>query len=47
MSIKNLKRVLVANDSLEGLEAALQKAALIEHYSGAEIEVAEVIYDNI
>lgn len=47
MSIKNLKRVLVANDSLEGLEAALQKAALIEHHSGAEIEVAEVIYDNI
>jgi universal stress protein E len=40
-------RLLVANDSLEGLEIALEKAALIEHYSGAAIEVVEVIYDTI
>lgn len=43
----NIKRVLVANDSLEGLDVALQKAAMIEHYSGAEIRVVETLYDRI
>jgi universal stress protein E len=41
------KKVLVANDKLEGLELALPKAAMIEHYSGAAIEVVEVVYDTI
>jgi universal stress protein E len=40
-------RVLVANDCLEGLDLALTKAALIEHYSGAEVDVISVIYDTI
>jgi universal stress protein E len=40
-------RLLVANDTLEGLDVALEKAALIEHYSGAAVEVAEVLYDTI
>ena len=41
------KKTLVINDQLEGLESALAKAALIEHYSGCEVEVAEVIWDHI
>ncbi|MEM8767067.1 MAG: universal stress protein [Pseudomonadota bacterium] len=41
------RKVLVANDSLEGLDAALEKAAMIEHYSGAAIDVVEVLYDTI
>jgi len=41
------KKVLVANDKLEGLELALPKAAMIEHYSGAAIEVVQVLYDTI
>ncbi len=41
------KKILVANDSLEGLDLALPKAAMIEHYSGAAIEVMEVLYDTI
>ena len=41
------KKVLIANDSLLGIDVALSKAAVFEHYSGAEIEVAEVIYDTI
>ncbi len=41
------KKVLVANDKLDGLDLALPKAAMIEHYSGAAIEVAEVVYDTI
>jgi|GEM_PF-2694453 len=42
-----LKRVLIASNSLTGMDTALAKAAKIEHYSGAEIELAEVIYDTI
>ena len=41
------KKILVVNDSLEGIEAALSKAAIIEHYTGSEVEVAEVIWDFI
>jgi universal stress protein E len=40
-------KTLVINDQLEGLETALGKAALIEHYTGCEVEVAEVIWDHI
>jgi universal stress protein E len=41
------KKVLIANDKLDGLELALPKAAMIEHYSGAAIEVLAVVYDTI
>lgn len=41
------KKVLVANDTLDGLDLALPKAAMIEHYSGAAVEVVEVVYDTI
>ena len=40
-------KILIANDSLIGMDVALGKAATIEHYSGAAIELAEVIYDTI
>lgn len=40
-------KVMVANDGLAGLETALPKAALIEHYSGVAIEVVTTIYDTI
>ncbi len=42
-----LKKILVASDSLDGMEIALSKAAVVEHYTGAEVEVAEVIWDTI
>ncbi|MGE0620982.1 MAG: universal stress protein [Pseudomonadales bacterium] len=42
-----LNRVMVASDTLDGMDVALQKAAMIEHYSGAGIQVVEVIYDTI
>jgi len=41
------RKLVVANDKLEGVETALPKAALIEHYSGAAIDVVDVIYDTI
>ena len=40
-------RLLIANDSLTGMDIALAKAAIIEHYTGAELMLAEVIYDTI
>lgn len=40
-------RLILANDALDGIDTALPKAALIEHYSGAAIEVVTVIYDTI
>jgi universal stress protein E len=42
-----LNKLLIANDTLLGMDIALGKAARIEHYSGAELEVAEVIYDTV
>ncbi len=42
-----LSKVLVASDTLDGMDLALTKAAMIEHYSGAAIDVVEVIYDTI
>jgi universal stress protein E len=47
MTPKALHRVLVANDSLDGLPQALEKAALIEHQSGAEVLVVTTTYDSI
>lgn len=41
------KRIMIANDKLAGIDLALPKAAMIEHYSGAAIDVMEVIYDTI
>jgi nucleotide-binding universal stress UspA family protein len=45
--VMKINRILVANDSYEGMEPALEKAAVIEHYTGAEVEVATVVYDPI
>jgi len=42
-----IESILIANDSLDGMHAALDKAAKIERYSGAELHVAEVVYDAI
>ena len=41
------KKVLIANDKLDGLDLALPKAAMIEHYSGATVDVLAVVYDTI
>lgn len=45
--MQQINNILIANDSLDGMHTALEKAATIEHYSGADIHVAEVIYDAI
>ena len=45
--LNELNRVLVINDSLDGLDIALKKAALLEHYTGCDIEVAEVLWDSV
>ncbi|MFU8817200.1 MAG: universal stress protein [Pseudomonadales bacterium] len=47
MTPKQLRRVMIANDSLDGMERALDKAAMIEHYSGAEVLVVATVYDRI
>jgi universal stress protein E len=45
--MKQLNSIVLASDSLAGMSVALEKAAMIEHYSGAAVCVAEVIYDTI
>lgn len=45
--LDRINRILIVNDSLEGLETAVSKAALLEHYTGSEVEVAETIWDSI
>ena len=45
--METLNRVLVVNDQLDGLEEALTKAALLEHYSGCSVEVAETLWDSL
>lgn len=45
--MKKITSILIVSDSLAGMDVALEKAAMIEHYSGAEVCVAEVIYDSI
>ena len=42
--MKHLNNLLIANDSLAGMRNALDKAAFVEHYTGAKISVAEVVY---
>lgn len=41
------KRLLVAGEDRDHIVAALEKAALIEHYTGAEVTVAQIVYDYI
>lgn len=45
--MSTLSKIIVVNDRLDGIEPALSKAALLEHYTAAEVEVAEVIWDYI
>ena len=45
--MQKITRVIVANDSLEGMDSALAKAAMIEHYTGAEVRAMTVIYDAV
>jgi len=45
--MQKITRVIVANDSLEGMDSALAKAARIEHYTGAEVRALSVIYDTV
>lgn len=42
-----MDRLLIASDNLTGMDIALGKAARIEHYTGAEVMLAEVIYDAV
>lgn len=42
-----IKKVLIASDNLEGMEWALEKAVFVEHFTGASLDVLEVIYNNI
>jgi universal stress protein E len=45
--MESINKILVVNDSLDGLATALAKAAVLEHYSGAQVEVAEVVWDHV
>ena len=45
--MKQITNILLASDSLAGMDVALEKAAMVEHYSGADVCVTEVIYDTI
>ena len=45
--MKQLKTILVACDSLKNIESALQKAAYLEHYTGCEIAVLDVVWDEV
>jgi universal stress protein E len=43
----DLKRLLIASDSLDGMDVALEKAARIEHYTGAELLALQTVYDPV
>ncbi|MEZ5560923.1 MAG: universal stress protein [Pseudomonadales bacterium] len=45
--MKSINSIVIGHDRLDGIDRALEKAAVIEHYSGASIVAAEVIYDSI
>ncbi len=45
--MRDINTVLIASDNLEGLEWALEKAVYVEHFTGANLEVLEVIYNYI
>ncbi|MEQ8485204.1 MAG: universal stress protein [Pseudomonadales bacterium] len=42
-----LERVLIASDGLDGMAVALDKAAMIEHYTGAQLLAVQTVYDRI
>jgi universal stress protein E len=42
-----LRKILVASDSRDELLKAVEKAAMVEHYTGASITVLLVIYDPV
>jgi universal stress protein E len=44
---KSYQSILIANEKLEGLNSALAKSAMLEHYSGAKLTLLEVIYDAL
>lgn len=45
--MKKLRRILVACEELKDISGALDKAAYLEHYSGCDIELLEVIWDEV
>jgi universal stress protein E len=45
--MQRITRVIVANDSLDGMDSALAKAAMIEHYTGAEVRALTVTWDAV
>ena len=45
--MRKIEKVLITSDGLEGMEWALEKAVYIEHFTGASLEVLEVIYNYI
>jgi len=45
--MQKITRIIVANDRLEGMDSALAKAAMIEHYTGAEVRALTVVYDSV
>jgi len=45
--MQRITRVVVANDSLDGMDSALAKAAMIEHYTGAEVRALTVTWDAV
>lgn len=45
--MNKLERILVANDDLRGLETAISKAEVLEHFTGSSVEVAQVVWDPI
>jgi universal stress protein E len=42
-----LERLLIASDSLDGMPVALDKAAVLEHYTGAELLALLAVYDRV
>lgn len=44
---KSYQSILVANEKLAGLNSALAKSSMLEHYSGAKLTLLEVIYDSL
>ena len=45
--MNKLEKILIANDDLKGMDAAISKAEILEHFSGTEVEVAQVVWDAI
>lgn len=47
MTVDTMNSVVVASDSLDMMSVALTKAVTIEHYTGADIHVAQAVYDHV